>query len=254
MTERKPSKQQLAQKEHEIQNRPVHLVPIGLAGIVDLAAPSWPCSLALPFYPSLPLCLEASDPWGKWWEQGSCHRGQRSSAWSLKPGVTVPLLIFFGVWGLVIPSYPQPMTCIQPAFSSHTKKKTRDNTVLCIHHTIYCIWSAAELGVLVSTLPCQLRKAYDPTAPGSRPAAKQKCPNRSRLSAQDVSTECKIPLWPSKHGLSCTRAHLNSPSPSQVPEMPVAWFQICFRCGQDGSRRVPCPPQPFFSCLCLPLL
>lgn len=106
-------------------------------------------------------------------------------------------------------------------------------------------WPVAELGVLVSNLPAEKPTISLPRVTARcrakivRAAALFSTANHSRLSAQDVSSDVKFPSGSSKHGLSCTRAHLQLASPSQLPEMPIAWFQICFRCGQDGPRRCP---------------
>lgn len=79
-------------------------------------------------------------------------------------------------------------------------------------------------------------------------------PNRLILSDQDVSCDCKISLGvPRNMGRPVPGLTSKSRPPSQLPEMPIAWFQICFRCGQEGPRKVPCPPQrSFFLFLSLP--
>lgn len=125
-----------------------------------------------------------------------------------------------------------------------------ESTVLCLHTFASPIRLASCLAKrqnLVCSYPsCRLRNLRS-HSPGSRPAAgSKKSPN-----PEDVETSrprCFHCLQDLRVVLETWVVLYPGSRPARIPHpnMPVAWFQICFRCGQDAPRTVPCPPQLFF--------
>lgn len=166
----------------------------------------------------------------------------------------------FSVWGLAIPSHPHPMACSIALSGESMRGGTEVHVHIRLPNTP-CIHPDRQLNLVCSYPTRHLGKKLTirlPRQPGSRAAARCKMSDQPPCPPQQPTARYFPPkMFPvmqnfhrsSKHGSSCTRAHLQLASPSQLPEMPVAWFQICFRCGQDGPRTVPCPPQLFFMSL-----
>lgn len=104
------------------------------------------------------LSLFCSRSVGAWGSRGPAvedkERPRECLVWSLGPGVGVTE-IFFGVWGLAIPSPPHPMTHSIPL----SDQAARENTAVYAHfppqYALHIFWPMAELGVLVSSLPAE---------------------------------------------------------------------------------------------------
>lgn len=158
------------------------------------------------------------------------------------------------MWGLAIPSPPQPNDMQHFLVRrEHESRYGRTRAHLPPEYALHQSCRTAQLGVLVSNLP-----ALESTAQAAWLTGRckvKKCPNQppypqqptaSILPAQDVSGDVKFPRVLETWVVLYPGSPPKLASPSQLPEMPVAWFQICFRCGQDGPRTVPCPPQLCF--------
>lgn len=201
---KKPSKQ--LGPELQIQNRHVHLVPIGLAGFVELATRAWPVPLALA---GMPSCLSSPLSFSPkaWGNRGPVVERQRRT--SGVPGLAVWSLSPWGPWEPWGPGHGDLSRCVgggwryphshstpndtQPFLVREISERVRENTEINVdtslppQYALHHSWPTAESGS--ARIQAASREEYDvchcpARQPGSGPAAKpQKCPTSSSSSS-----------------------------------------------------------------------
>lgn len=132
--------------------------------------------------------------------------------------------------------------CLSIPYEKHEREYRAAYTTL---HIVF--WSAAELGVLVSTLPCQLRKPKIPPPQAHGPLQSKNVRTARDFPPKMFPPNAKFPSGP--RNMDCPVPGLTStrlPHP-KYPRCPSLGFRFASDAVRTGPDVCPALHNPFFS-------